>query len=248
MEDLMKAFIIKTYERLEIHGTTTQERGTAIQNLERQVRKIANLLSASALGALQGKLIQRQVETVKEYKNNENQEGEVRVDPKDALKRKMKTRALKKKKKNENLVNEETGESKYMYSLPFPQKQRREKMNKQFGHFLEVLKQVHVNLPFIEVLSQMPSYAKILKEILSNKQKLEKEIGVIRSRPVSLQLEDQTIIIPEGIIEDVLVQVNKFTFPMDFIVVNIEDNKEVPLILGRSFLSTGSSTVDIQER
>ncbi|XP_070023195.1 uncharacterized protein [Nicotiana sylvestris] len=124
-------------------------------------------------------------------------------------------------------------------------------MDKQFGHFLEVLKQVHVNLPFIEVFSQMPAYAKFLKELLFNKQKveetlvfkliehcastnliplsifrkLEKEIRAIRYVPVSLQLVDQTTIIHKGIIEYVLVQVDKFVFHVDFIVVKMEENK-----------------------
>nr|XP_009619978.1 uncharacterized protein LOC104111883 [Nicotiana tomentosiformis] len=208
-------------------------------------------------------------------------------------------------------MNEETEECKYMHALPFPQKQRREKLDKQFGCFLEVLKHVHVNLPFTEVLSQMPAYAKFLKEILSNKRKvkgilvfkltehcsailqnklpqkcgdpgsftipcslgstkfekslcdsgaslnlmplsifkkLEGEIGGIRSIPLSLQLADQTTIIPEGIVKDVLVWVDKFVFPMDFIVVNMEENREVPLNLGRPFLAIGRAILDIQER
>ncbi|XP_070032146.1 uncharacterized protein [Nicotiana tomentosiformis] len=83
---------------------------------------------------------------------------------------------------------------------------------------------------------------------LSIYRKLEKEIGEIRSAPISLQLADQTTLIPEGIVEDVLVRVNKFVFPVDFIVVNMKENKEVPLILGRPFLATGISILDIHER
>ncbi|XP_016497163.1 uncharacterized protein LOC107816014 [Nicotiana tabacum] len=161
-----------------------------------------------------------------------------------------------------------------MPALPFPQKQRREKLEKQFERFLELLKQVHVNIPFIEVLSQMSAYAKFMKEILSKKQKaeetsvvmltehcasinlmslsifrkLEGEIGEIRLIPISLQLADQITIIPKRIVEDVLVWVDKFLFPVDFIVVNMEENREVPLILGRPFLAIGKTILDIQER
>ncbi|XP_070020546.1 uncharacterized protein [Nicotiana sylvestris] len=77
---------------------------------------------------------------------------------------------------------------------------------------------------------------------------LEKEIGEIRAAPISLQLADQTTLIPEGIVEDVLVWVDKFVFPIDFIVVKMEENKEVPLILGRPFIATGRAILDIQER
>ncbi|XP_070051170.1 uncharacterized protein [Nicotiana tomentosiformis] len=78
--------------------------------------------------------------------------------------------------------------------------------------------------------------------------KLENEIGEIRSAPISLQLADQTILIPEGIVEDILVRVDKFVFPVDFIVLNMEENKEVSLILGRPFLATSREILDIHER
>ncbi|XP_070054651.1 uncharacterized protein [Nicotiana tomentosiformis] len=83
---------------------------------------------------------------------------------------------------------------------------------------------------------------------LSIYRKLEKEIGEIRSVPISLQLADQITLIPEGIVEDVLVQVDKFVFLVDFIVVKMEENKEVPLILGRLFLATCRAILDIHER
>ncbi|XP_009594792.1 uncharacterized protein [Nicotiana tomentosiformis] len=68
---------------------------------------------------------------------------------------------------------------------------------------------------------------------LSVFRKLEGELGVNKSIPVSLQLADQTTILPEGIIEDILVRVDIFVFLVDFLVVDMEVNKEVPLILGR---------------
>nr|XP_016447148.1 PREDICTED: uncharacterized protein LOC107772170 [Nicotiana tabacum] len=55
-------------------------------------------------------------------------------------------------------------------------------------------------------------------------------------------------VIPEDIVEDVLVQVDKFVFPVDFIEVKMEENKEVHLILGRPFLTTGRAILDIHER
>ncbi|XP_019239760.1 PREDICTED: uncharacterized protein LOC109219742 [Nicotiana attenuata] len=159
-----------------------------------------------------------------------------------------------------------------MPALPFPQKLYREKLDKQFERYLDMLRQVNVNFSFTEVLSQMPAYAKFLKEILTKKRKieetsvvkltgasinlmslsiyrkLEKEIGEIRSVPISLQLANQTTITPEGIVEDVLVWVDKFVFPVDFIVVNMEENKEVPLILGIPFLATDRAILDIHDR
>ena len=47
-------------------------------------------------------------------------------------------------------------------------------------------------------------------------------------------------------IEDVLVKVDKFIFPTDFIVLNMEEDKEIPIILGRPFLATGKTMIDVQ--
>jgi len=47
------------------------------------------------------------------------------------------------------------------------------KLDQQFGKVLEVLRKLCINIPFNNTLSQMPSYAKFLKEILSNKRKLK---------------------------------------------------------------------------
>ncbi|XP_070009873.1 uncharacterized protein [Nicotiana sylvestris] len=83
---------------------------------------------------------------------------------------------------------------------------------------------------------------------LSIYRKLENEIGEIRSTPISLQLADQTTLITKGIVEDVLVRMDNFVFPVDFIVLKMEENKEVPLILGRPFLTSGRAVLDIHER
>ena len=42
-----------------------------------------------------------------------------------------------------------------------------------------------------------------------------------------------------------LVKVDKFIFPADFIVLDIEEDKEIPIILGRPFLATGRTMIDV---
>ncbi|GJX12484.1 hypothetical protein Tco_0204242 [Tanacetum coccineum] len=54
-------------------------------------------------------------------------------------------------------------------SIPFPRRLRKEKEEAHQRKFLENLKQLHINLPFIEALAQMPKYAKFLKSLLTNK-------------------------------------------------------------------------------
>ena len=57
-----------------------------------------------------------------------------------------------------------------------------------------------------------------------------------RHMSMTLQMADRTLAHPEGILEDMLIKVGKFIFPMDFVVIDIEEDKQVPLLLGRPFL------------
>ncbi|XP_022155972.1 uncharacterized protein LOC111022956 [Momordica charantia] len=72
-------------------------------------------------------------------------------------------------------------------------------------------------------------------------------MGKARITTITIQLADRSITHPEGKIEDVLVQVDKFIFPADFIILDYDANKEVPIILGRSFLDTGRTLVDVHK-
>ncbi|XP_021722477.1 uncharacterized protein LOC110689969 [Chenopodium quinoa] len=59
--------------------------------------------------------------------------------------------------------------------VPYPGRVAERKLNDKFAKFLDVMKGLHINLPFLEVVTQMPSYEKFLKDILSNKRKLKDE-------------------------------------------------------------------------
>jgi hypothetical protein len=61
----------------------------------------------------------------------------------------------------------------YTTNIPYPGRIKTQKEAEQFAKFLEMFKQLHVNLPFIEALANMPKYAKFLKDLLTNKTKLE---------------------------------------------------------------------------
>ena len=193
-------------------------------------------------------------------------------------------------------------------------------MDKKFTKLIEVFKTLHINIPFIDALEQMPSYVKFMKDILSNKrrfsdfeivnlteeysailqrklpQKLKdpssltipysigssifesalcdleasinlmtlsifKRLGLGEARPttVTLQLSDRSLKHPgegmggEGgggggmVIEDVLVKVDNFIFLEDFIILDMEEDNEIPIILGRPFLATGRAMIDVQQ-
>ena len=61
----------------------------------------------------------------------------------------------------------------YKTIIPYPARFKKERGNELYSRFLEIFKQLDINLPLVEALSQMPRYAKFLKELLSNKRKLE---------------------------------------------------------------------------
>nr|GEX47201.1 reverse transcriptase domain-containing protein [Tanacetum cinerariifolium] len=62
---------------------------------------------------------------------------------------------------------------------------------------------------------------------------------------MTLELADRSITRPKGVAEDVFIKVGKFHFPTDFVVVDFESDPRVPLILERSFLSTGRALIDV---
>ncbi|XP_070046753.1 uncharacterized protein [Nicotiana tomentosiformis] len=322
----MKSFIVKTDERLDAHGSAIKELSTGLQTLEKQVGQIATVLFERILGTLPDDTKKNPNETVNVVTLRSGQvlkdptpvqkevvpEKEVKEQLKNKVDKKKKgKKGVEKKKKEKTSKREESNESEHIPALPSPQKLFREKLDKQFERFQDMLRQVNVNLPFTEVLSQMSPYAKFLKKILTKKRKieetsvvkltehcsailqnklpqkwgdpwsltipcslgtlsfdkslcdsgasislmtfsiyskLENDLGEIRSAPISLQLADQTTIIPEGIVEDVLVRVDKFVFPVNFIVVKMEEKNEVPIILRRPFLVIGRAILDIHDR
>ncbi|GJS05880.1 reverse transcriptase domain-containing protein [Tanacetum coccineum] len=64
---------------------------------------------------------------------------------------------------------------------------------------------------------------------------------------MTLELANRSITKPIGIAEDVSVKVGVFHFPVDFVVVDFDDDPRVPLILGRSFLKTERALIDVYE-
>ncbi|XP_038889447.1 uncharacterized protein LOC120079354 [Benincasa hispida] len=193
-------------------------------------------------------------------------------------------------------------------NAPFPRRLMKKNDEHQFKCFLELLKQLHINIPLIEALEQMPTYVKFFKDILTKKRKVsEKEvialtqecntlvsnklpqkqkdpgsfiipcsiggldvghalcdlgarinlmplsvfkklrIGEAQPTSVTLQLADRTIKYSEGKIEDVLVKVDNLIFPTDFIILDYQVDREVPIILGRPFLATGKVLIDVHK-
>ena len=58
---------------------------------------------------------------------------------------------------------------------------------------------------------------------------------------------DRSMAQPEGILEDVLVKVGKFVFLVDFFIMQMEEDTQVPLLLGRPFLAIGAPLIEVQK-
>ncbi|XP_070005946.1 uncharacterized protein [Nicotiana sylvestris] len=73
-------------------------------------------------------------------------------------------------------------------------------------------------------------------------------LGIGRAKPTSmlLQLADQIVKRPSGIPDDVLVQVGRFVFPVDFVILDYRVDEEIPIILERPFLATRRALIDCE--
>ena len=192
---------------------------------------------------------------------------------------------------------------------PFPQVLRGKKKITNQTEIWEVLRQVKVNIPLLDMIKQVPTYAKILKDLCTVKRGLGTEkkafltkqvsaiiqsktpvkykdpgsptisvniggtcinkallnlgasvnllpysvykqlgLGELKPTNITLSLTDRSVKIPKGIVEDVLVKVDKFYYPMDFIVLDTEPiaigPNHVPIILGRPFLATSNAIIN----
>lgn len=63
-----------------------------------------------------------------------------------------------------------------------------------------------------------------------------------------LTLADISITYPYGILEDIFVRVYDLVYPTDFVILVMYEDSETPLILGRPFLATGKTLIDLSTR
>ncbi|XP_062119047.1 uncharacterized protein LOC133832756 [Humulus lupulus] len=80
---------------------------------------------------------------------------------------------------------------------------------------------------------------------LSVYQKLK--LGEEKPTTVTLHMVGRLVKHPRGVIEDVLVKVDKFIFPANFIILDMEEDANIPIILGRTFLATGRALIDVRK-
>ncbi|XP_070010916.1 uncharacterized protein [Nicotiana sylvestris] len=136
---------------------------------------------------------------------------------------------------------------------PFPQRLQKKNDDSMFRKFLSMLSQVQLNIPLVDVLREIPKYAKYIKDIVAHKRRLtEFEIVPLIEECTSRvqnklpqKLKDPgsfTIPVRIGNID-----IGKFIFPADFIILDYEADELVPIIFGRPLLATGDAIIKVRE-
>ncbi|GKA69760.1 ribonuclease H-like domain-containing protein [Tanacetum coccineum] len=73
-------------------------------------------------------------------------------------------------------------------------------------------------------------------------------LGNLAHTRLTIELADRTIKHPMGIAKNMLVRIGKFIFPINFAILDIPEDDDVPLILRRPFLSTAHAKIDVFKR
>ncbi|KAA3461581.1 Retrovirus-related Pol polyprotein from transposon opus [Gossypium australe] len=137
--------------------------------------------------------------------------------------------------------------------------------------FLNLFKTLNINLPLIELIEKVPQKLKdtgnfpIPVEIGSihfNRALCDLEasinlmplsicknlgLGDHENTQITLQLANRSSVHPKGVLEDVLVKVSSFIIPIEFLVLDFEEDRGIPNLLGRHFLASSRSTIDLEK-
>ncbi|CAM8923861.1 unnamed protein product [Rhodiola kirilowii] len=193
----------------------------------------------------------------------------------------------------------------YTPPIPFPQRLKKKSNDKQFSKFADMMRKLYVTLPFTEVITQAPSYAHFLKDVVTCRRTIEevdsvslneecsaifhpnmqqklgdpgsfsiscyiggvkiehamcdlgasislmpyslcKKLNIGEPMPtlMTLRLADRSSRYPRGILKDVPVKVGNFHIPGHFVVLDMEEDTEIPILLGRPFLYTAGAIFD----
>ena len=303
----------------KVVDTIAKEQKVHLSNMQDEISKLSNQLLQSSekeMGPFQGQQYQNMVNEIGRTGDTTTRTDEVKAVVTLRSGRELKT-AVPELVKSAPVVTEPLQEEpsvakeevKIQIPPPFPQAIRKKKNHVNQTEMLEVLREVKVNIPLLDMIKQVPTYAKFLKDLCTVKRSLNvnkkvflteqvsaiignktpvkykdpgcptisvniggtsvekalldlgasvnllpysmyKRLGLGELKPTSitLLLADRSIKIPKGTIEDVLIQVDKFYYPVDFVVLDTEPvavgPNHVPIILGRPFLATSNAIIN----
>src|SRR3954471_8118215 len=324
LEEMFAAFMTQTHQQSEENKQTFKTMQASISELKMQVGQLASNMSqrepgrfpsqpevnprehehAKAITTLRsGKIVDNKVDhsIAPEIEEEHEHEHEATVDDESP--------PLKEKEASDLMKPVDLEH--YKEKAPFPHLLARRKKDSKAHDILEIFKKVEINIPLLSAISQIPAYAKFLKNLCTNKRKFqdqervllshevsaifqnqlppklddpgcfsipctigdrkflhglmdlgssinvmpyaifeELKLGELKKTSITVQLADRSIRYPRGIVEDVLVKVEEFLLPADFVVMDSErlsvGYKELSIILGRPFMATAGAKVDVK--
>ncbi|GKU88873.1 hypothetical protein SLEP1_g3087 [Rubroshorea leprosula] len=289
MEETLKAFMeaqTKTNQKFDSILTQMVEENKDIKS---QLTKLTNALTIQERGKIpsQPQVNPKNLHLVQEStSNSENIQGVNAITTRtgkviEPLQKSPKLKDATPSSREDDLLKEP--EKEVPIRVPFPQALKSGKILDNQGEILENLKQVKINLPLLHVIKQVPTYAKVIKDLCTIKRKhhvkkttflteqvsavieqktppkykdpgcptiacqigsqefsqallnlgasvnlrpysvyLQLGLGEIKPTSVVLQLADRSCRKPRGIVEDVLLQIDKFYYPVDFLVLDTQ--------------------------
>ncbi|GKB29926.1 reverse transcriptase domain-containing protein [Tanacetum coccineum] len=272
------AFVKETFMDLKTQlETVAKNHQASIQNLKTKFDRLADKQSGRPSGSLPSNTQPNPRDNLNDQQNNsenpinfdsDNEDGEPTSQPKTQPPKPVKETLLPKP---------------YKLKIPYPQCLRKEKMEAQYGKFLDMIRAVRINVHLVDVLARMPNYGKFLKELISNKHKIEQisaaflsdessdilqnkvppklgdprsflilcnfnktfscnaladlgasinlmpyslyvklSLETLKPTKMSVRLADRSFQYPNEIAENMLVKVGRFTFPVDFVILEME--------------------------
>nr|GEW51233.1 reverse transcriptase domain-containing protein [Tanacetum cinerariifolium] len=79
----------------------------------------------------------------------------------------------------------------YKPKVPCPQRLRKEKMEECYPKFIDLIKEVRINVPLVDVLAGMPNYEKFLKDLVSNKSKMKQIFATFFNEECSATVQNK---------------------------------------------------------
>ncbi|GJR04679.1 hypothetical protein Tco_0527663 [Tanacetum coccineum] len=131
----------------------------------------------------------------------------------------------------------------YKPKIPYPQRLRKEKIEERYAKFVDLIKEVRINVPLVDVLAGMPNYGKFLKDFVSNKSKMEQISAAF--------LNEECSAIVQNKLPPKLGDPGSFLIPctlLDFVILQMEEDEKVPLILGRPFWHTVDAIIRVKNK
>ncbi|KAK1627835.1 hypothetical protein QYE76_002150 [Lolium multiflorum] len=176
--------------------------------------------------------------------------------------------AKNKKYTKEDFITEKHGNEREPWvqkQMPFPVKKLKSKEEEHYNKFCDWMKPLFLQIPLTDAI-KLPPYSKYMKDIVTNKRKIpNEEISTMLANysfngkipkklgdpdkliptDISLQMADKSTAIPVGLCENVPVQVTQHCLILtDFVVLEMPEDDNMSIILGRPFLNTAGAVID----